>query len=135
MTTLFQSTIEGLLAAHGLLEAFQQNDSFHVRLDQPGYERLVIERHGDLISVAHYYEQNGDLVPDPDVELHYPTWVPTAITQAFGGYRPKFLERDGQTYVDTRFHKEVSAFLVLWARNIRAQGWAHQGQVHDEDLG
>ena len=101
MTTLFQSTIEGLLAAHGLLEAFQQNDSFHVRLDQPGYERLVIERHGDLISVAHYYEQNGDLVPDPDVELHYPTWVPTAITQAFGGYRPKFLERDGQTYVDT----------------------------------
>lgn len=135
MTTLFQYTIEGLLAAHGLLEAFQQNDSFHVRLDQPGYERLVIERHGDLISVAHYYEQNGDLVPDPDVELHYPTWVPTAITQAFGGYRPKFLERDGQTYVDTRFHKEVSAFLVLWARNIRAQGWAHQGQVHDDDLG
>lgn len=135
MTTLFQSTIEGLLAAHGLLEAFQENDSFHVRLDQPGYERLVIERHGDLISVAHYYEQNGDLVPDPDVELHYPTWVPTAITQAFGGYRQKFLERDGQTYVDTRFHKEVSAFLVLWARNIRAQGWAERGQVLDEDLG
>ncbi len=132
MTTLFQSTIEGLLAAHGQLEAFQQNDSFHVRLDQPGYERLVIERHGDLISVAHYYEQNGDLVPDPDVELHYPTWVPTAITQAFGGYRPKFLERDGQTYVDTRFHKEVSAFLVLWARNIRAQGWAERGQVQDD---
>jgi len=135
MTHLFQSTIEGLLAAHGLLEAFQENDSFHVRLDQPGYERLVIERHGDLISVAHYYEQNGDLVPDPDVELHYPTWVPTAITQAFGGYRPKFLERDGQTYVDTRFHKEVSTFLVLWARNIRAQGWAERGQVLDEDLG
>ena len=135
MTTLFQSTIEGLLAAHGLLKAFQQNDSFHVRLDQPGYERLVIERHGDLISVAHYYEQNGDLVPDPDVELHYPTWVPTAITQAFGGYRQKFLERDGQTYVDTRFHKEVPAFLVLWARNIRAQGWAERGQVLDEDLG
>ena len=135
MTHLFQSTIEGLLAAHGLLEAFQENDSFHVRLDQPGYERLVIERHGDLISVAHYYEQNGDLVPDPDVELHYPTWVPTAITQAFGGYRQKFLERDGQTYVDTRFHKEVPAFLVLWARNIRAQGWAERGQVLDEDLG
>ncbi|MBI3175203.1 MAG: hypothetical protein HYZ25_15870 [Chloroflexi bacterium] len=135
MTTLFQTTIEGLLAAHGLLEAFHQNDSFHVRFDQPGYERLVIERHGNLISVAHYYEQNGDLVPDPDVELHYPSWVPTAITQALGGYRQKFFERDGKTYVDTRFHKEVSAFLALWARNLKAQGWAHKGQVHDEDLG
>jgi hypothetical protein len=65
------------------------------------------------------------------VELHYPSWVPTGITQAFFGYRAKFIERDGQTYVDTRFHKEVSSFLNLWARNIKAQNWAVGAKIAD----
>jgi len=131
MTTLFQTTIEHLLKAHNLLDKFHSQDEFHIRFDMPHYDRLVIERHGDLISVAHYFEQNGDLIADPDVELHYPSWVPTAIQQVFG-YRAKFVERDGKTFVDTRFHKEVSSFLVMWAGNIKAQGWAEKGQVHDD---
>ncbi|MBI5933826.1 MAG: hypothetical protein HY867_08970 [Chloroflexi bacterium] len=123
MTTLFQTTIERLLSAHNLLEEFHSQHDFHVRFDMPGYQCLVIERHGELISVAHYFEQNGDLVPDPEAELHYPTWTPTAITQAIGYRREKFIQRDGQTLVDTRFHREVSSFLNMWARNIQAQGW------------
>ena len=132
MTTLFQTTIEKLLSAHNLLEKFHAQLDFHVRFDMSGYQRLVIERHGELISVAHYFEQNGDLIPDPDVELHYPTWTPTAITQAIGYRREKFIERDGRTLVDTRFDREVSSFLSMWARNIHAQGWAQRGQVHDD---
>ena len=134
MTTLFQTTIEKLLSAHHLLENFHAHLAFHVRFDMSGYQRLVIERHGELISVAPYFEQNGDLVPDPDVELHYPTWTPTAITQAIGYRREKFIERDGRTLVDTRFDREVSSFLSMWARNIHAQGWAQRGQVHDDRL-
>jgi hypothetical protein len=134
MTTLFQTTIEKLLSAHNLLENFHAQLDFHVRFDMSGYQRLVIERHGELISVAHYFEQNGDLIPDPDVELHYPTWTPTAITQAIGYRREKFIERDGRTLVDTRFDREVSSFLSMWARNIHAQGWAQRGQVHDDRL-
>jgi hypothetical protein len=133
MTTLFQETIEHLLKSHHLLDAFQTREDFHVRFDMPPYQPLVIERHGELISVAHYYEQNGDLIADPDVELHYPSWTPTAITQALGYRRGKFIERDGKTYVDARFHKEVSSFLALWARNIKAQGWAVKGQVHHDE--
>ena len=132
MTTLFQTTIEKLLAAHNLLESFHSQLDFHVRFDMPGYQRLVIERHGELISVAHYFEQNGDLISDPEVELHYPTWTPTAITQSIGYRREKFIEREGQTFVDTKFHREVSSFLSMWARNIQAQGWAQRGQVHDD---
>src|SRR5690606_17824898 len=82
MTTLFQETIEYLLKSHNLLEDFQNKDSFHVRFEKTGYQPLVIERHGEMISVAHYFEQNGDLIADPDVELHYPSWGPTGITQA-----------------------------------------------------
>jgi hypothetical protein len=131
MKTIFQTTIEHLLKAHDLLDAFQSQDSFHVRFEKPPYQPLVTERHGDMLSVAHYFEQNGDLIADPDVELHYPSWVPTAITQAFFGYRTKFIERDGQTLVDTRFHKQVSSFLTLWARNITAQGWAEGARITD----
>ena len=133
MKTIFQTTIEHLLKSHNLLESFQTQETFHVRFDKPGYQRLVIERQGDMLSVAHYFEQNGDLIADPDVELHYPSWVPTAITQAFFGYRTKFVERDGKTYVDTRFHKQVSEFLTMWARNIKAQGWAEGGKVQHDD--
>ena len=132
MKTLFQITIEHLLKSHDQWEAFQSQEHFHLRLDMPHFDRLVIERHHDLISVAHYFEQNGDLVADPDVELHYPTWTPTAITQTHFGYRSKFIERDGQTYVDRTFHTEVSAFLSMWGRNIKSQGWAEKGQVHHE---
>jgi len=131
MTTQFQTVIEQLLKSHNLLEEFHNQDSFHVRFDKPGYQRLVIERHGQQISVAHYFEQNGDLVADPDVELHYPSWVPTAITQAYFGYRQKFIERDGKTFVDPRFHREVSSFLVMWAGNIKAQGWAECARITD----
>jgi hypothetical protein len=131
MPTLFQTTIEHLLQSHQLLDAFQSRLDFHVRFNLPGYQRLVIERHGELISVAHYFEQNGDLVPDPEVELHHPTWTPTAITQAIGYRREKFIQRGGQTLVDTRFHREVTSFLNMWARNIKAQGWANRGHPSD----
>ena len=121
----FQQTIERLLEKHGLLNAFKGKEHFHVRFELGSYMPLVIERHGNTISVAHYFEQEGDLIADPDVELHYPTWTPTAITQAFLGYRPKFIMRDGLKYVDTTFHADVSSFLSLWGGNIRAQGWSN----------
>jgi hypothetical protein len=55
-----------------------------------------------------------------------------SITQAYFGYRTKFIERDGQTFIDTNFHRQVSSFLTLWARNIKAQGWAEGGRIsHD----
>jgi hypothetical protein len=119
----FQKDIEWLLKAHRLLETFQAQETFHVRFDMPGFDRLVIERHGSLISVAHYFEQNGDLIADPEVEFHHPSWFPTAITQVWGGRREKFIERDGQEYIDTKFHDEVTSFLAMWGRNIRSQGW------------
>lgn len=124
MTTLFQETIEYLLKSHNLLEDFQTKDSFHVRFEKTGYQPLVIERHGDMISVAHYFEQNGDLIADPDVELHYPSWFPTGITQMGFGYRAKHFMRNGKQMVDLSFHSQVSRFLDIWAKNLKHQGWA-----------
>ena len=122
--TQFQKTIEKVLKAHKQLVWFQSGQDFYLRLDQPNYDRLVIERHGETIIVGHYFEQNGDLMSDPEVELHYPDWTPVAITQLLIGRREKFIERKGQMLVDENFHRQVAPFLAMWGRNIDAQGWA-----------
>ena len=119
----FQKDIEWLLKAHNIFDLFQNQTEFHVRFELLGFDRLVIERHGNFVSVAHYFEQNGDLIADPEVELSYPTWFPTAITQVLSGRREKFMRRSGQEYVDLNFHSEVTSFIAMWGRNIRAQGW------------
>ena len=132
MTTLFQTTIQDLLKSHNLLERFQSQTEFHVQFDMRGNKRLLVERHDNLIRVAHYSEQNGEQIADPEVELHHPSWTPTAITQSWGYRRERFTKRDGKMLFDMRFHREVSAFLVMWARDIRAQGWIKKGKVrHD----
>jgi hypothetical protein len=125
-----QQSIEQVLAFHGKLDQFKNSQYFHIRLLNEPYQLLVIERHGDMVSVAHYYEQNGGLIADPDIEFHYPSWVPIAIQQPTG-YRAKFVERGGQQMVDTTFHKAVSPLVNLWARNILAQGWTRRSVIED----
>jgi hypothetical protein len=127
--TQFQKAIEKVLKAHNQLDRFQSGQDFYLRLDQPNYDRLVIERHGEIITVGHYFEQNGDLMADPEVELHYPDWTPVAITQLLVGRREKFIEYEGQTLVDKNFHRQVSPFLAMWGRNIDAQGWTTRATI------
>jgi hypothetical protein len=125
-----QVAIESLLNAHGLLEAFRQDDEFHVRFEMPNYMPLVIERIGGYrVSVAHYYTQNGDAIADPDVVYDVRTWIPQEITQpqmmfggrVIGGHQPIFLE-NGRYYPQRL--KDVESFSQMWAGNIRDQGWA-----------
>jgi hypothetical protein len=123
----FQMAIEEVLEKHGKLEEFKSSEEFHMRLDLKGYDRLVIERIGKMISVAHYFEQNGDLIADPDVELEYPSWTPKAIQQVFG-YREKCGE------ADVKFHEEVSKFLEMWAANIFYQSWAALGILNTDSV-
>ena len=129
MATKFQLAIEAVLKGHGLLDKFQTQTDFHVHIEQIPYEPLVIERHGELISVAHYFKQNGDLICDPDVELHFPDWTPTAIQLCTGQYDQKFIERDGKTFVNMRFDPSVLPFLTTWAKNIVEQKWADPRRV------
>src|SRR5579859_3990343 len=78
---LMQQAVLDILRQHGLDKAFNSSAEFHIRLENAPYMPLVIERQGDIISVAHYSELNGDLVRDPELCLRWPDWVPTSITQ------------------------------------------------------
>jgi len=59
-----------IIAAYGGLERLRGN---YIRLENPPYMRLVVEYIGQgprglpAIAAAHYYEQNGDAVRDPEM--------------------------------------------------------------------
>lgn len=81
MTTM-KSAIEEILTAHRQLTAFRENEHYAVKIVSEGFMPLSIEKHDKLVTVTHYYEQNGDLVPDPDMEfvdLGRGEWLPVAI--------------------------------------------------------
>ena len=126
-----QVSVECILEAHDLLDAFHTTVDFHVRLEKPNFDPLVIERIGDRVVVAHrrwsldrYFQQGGDTMSDPEIVFDYETWTPLEITQSpVGIYRSKFVTLDEETYVDTRFHQAGFPLGRVWARNLRHQGW------------
>lgn len=95
----------------------------HARLKSSGFMDLVIERLGDSrYSLSHYYEQNGDLVPDPDMEIRvFPDMrMAEALTyQDSFGFR--CVHDDGK--IDAAAKKELNAFLEQWLTNLIEQGF------------
>lgn len=129
-STHMQQIITALAAKHAFDLAVPD---VSLRLDMPNFDRLVIECVGPRrISVAHYFEQHGDLVADPEVVFFVPPggWYPIEITQVFGGYRQvAWLTSDGSDidrYLPV-MQREIASFGNLWGRNIRAQGWLEHG--------
>lgn len=131
-TSKTMQAIEQIAQKHNLDLAAE---SAHLRLEQPGgvFMPLVIEKIGKhLVSITHYYEQNGDLCADPDVVFFtaYGEWVAIEITQAFGGYRRvAHLNSTGTqiTSIDNRGQNDVADFVRLWARNIKEQQYLEHG--------
>jgi hypothetical protein len=127
-----QHVIEQLAKQHGF---DLSQDEAHLRLEMPGFDRLVIETIGlRRISVAHYFEVNDDLVADPDVVFFtgYGAWVSIEITQAMGIYRRyAYLDEAGQTIerLNVRGQAELAVFVEQWAHNLLDQGWLVRGRA------
>jgi hypothetical protein len=78
-----------------------------------------------ILSVAHYFEQNGDLVPDPEMEFWKGPdgrWYPVSINQQFGAQRAVWFGADGQPErLAPRAQRDLASFAATWLRNIRQQ--------------
>jgi hypothetical protein len=100
--------------------------------------RLVIEhvgkgpRGGQLVSVAHYGEQNGDLMRDPEIvfEVAAGLWNPVSIQQDYvGSYREAvFVGADGKVYVRPAEVRDIASFARIWDRNLKHQGFVDEAK-------
>ena len=121
------------------LEVDLTQASAHFRLDMPGFDRLCVENIGfNRLSVAHYFEQLGDLVPDPEIVFIVGNqdlgWIPVEITQAIGGWR-RYVEVSGNgrqlTVRNKCGQRGLAEFAEMWAQNIQDQGWLERGVKYE----
>lgn len=108
-----------------------------LRLESGAYMRLVVEAVGTgprglpLVSVAHYFEQNGDLMADPDMVFEVAadgSMHPISFQQDSLGVYQVAVRRDdaGRTLVAPRLLADLRAFARQWDRNLKAQGFFGQ---------
>ena len=113
----------------------------YMRLEQDGYDRLVIENIGhNRIAVAHYYTQNGDAIKDPEIVFFvgYETWVAIEVTQVLTGISELArLNEDSTavTHLAARRQADTGAFAETWAKNITGQKWLEQGRLTNHNTG
>jgi hypothetical protein len=90
-------------------------------------------RGGELVSVAHYGEQNGDLMRDPEIvfEVVAGGWQPVSIQQDYlGSYREAvFVGADGKVYIRPAEVRDIQAFARIWDRNTKYQGFVDAAEV------
>jgi len=78
-------------------------------------------------SVAHYYEQNGDLVPDPDVvfwKAPSGDYYPMSIQHGAMGFRQQAMQLDHlekPASFKPRAQRDIATFVTTWMRNIQQQ--------------
>jgi hypothetical protein len=115
-----------------------------IRIEPPcsGLMRLCIEHVGTgprgmpLVSVAHYFEQEGDLMADSDLVFEVNPdeesplswkageWGPVSFTQhSTGTYQEVVVVQDGKVIVAPKLIASLKSFARMWDRNIQAQGY------------
>jgi len=106
----------------------------HFKLKSEGFMDLTVEVFPEgedmVLSVCHYYEQNGDLCRDPEItyklvnQTEELVWEDaTTITQdPVGVYREVYKTVDGKNFVNTKLKTELQDFTQMWVKNLESQG-------------
>src|SRR5262245_25107567 len=92
-----------------------------IQLEVGGFMPLSIEYVGigprgfPLVSVSHYFLQNGDLMSDPDCtfEVDRDEWLPVSYQQDNPGLYQEAVTLEGErAVVDERLERELRAFAA-----------------------
>mgnify|MGYP001596133503 CR=1 FL=1 len=100
----------------------------NLKLKSEGFMDLYVEVLHHMgahrtVSLAHYYEANGDLVPDPDTEIEDDTKRQTVRPLAIrlsSGHNTRAATRDveGREVVNQRVVRDLTSFLRMWLMNL-----------------
>jgi hypothetical protein len=115
-----------------IISIFGGAKGIYASVENPPYMRLVIEDTGQgprghqAISVAHYFEQNGDLCQDPEMTFELipeganVRYEPLSFQQALP---PVYQEVFATGSENLRLKQQLTAFAETWDRNIGHQGF------------
>ena len=91
-----------------------------------------------IVSVAHYYEQNDDLMADPEVTfvLTRPDYVfPITFRQDGLGIDREYVRWEGNwVYWDLHMQNDLAGFCNQWMENIKQQQYGGQLPKKATDL-
>ena len=87
-----------------------------------------------LVSVAHSYEQQGDLMRDPELTREVGpdgTFHPVSFTQDNVGacHEAVFVDEAGRLMVRPRVLRDLTSFARLWDHNLKDQGFVEAAQA------
>lgn len=124
-----------------LVGIFGGPKGIYASIENPSYMRLVLEDIGigprgyGAISIAHYFELNGDLCQDPEMGLEL-------VPQADGSFsfEPFFFQMAvppiyqevypaGPELEDVALKRKLTEFLRTWDRNLAEQGFLKAAQT------
>ena len=128
--------VQQMIDQHGGFEALREN---YLRLENEPYMRLVIETIGGPypngayeVSVAHYSEQNGDAMRDPELTFlvvpaeNGAVWNPLTFENSYLGCYQVVAEATGEGLVrvkDACMVQDLRQFASQWDLNIKRQGF------------
>jgi hypothetical protein len=88
------------------------------------YNYLYQDEEGVVISLTHYFKQNGDLCCDPDMEIQVNLAQRTAEAMSFQQAIPPIYQRvlDDDGNKNPRLQSDLNQFLKTWMGNCISQG-------------
>ncbi|MBP1534199.1 MAG: hypothetical protein IK999_08760 [Ruminococcus sp.] len=105
-------------------------DTTYKKYTAEGFEPLVAEMEGDILTLAHTYVQNGDLMWDPriDFKVDYENKKATPINYENSG-TGCYEEYDIENLTPETAEKinDLLDFVDTWLDNIEAQGYCTEG--------
>ena len=111
-----------------LLRLADESPTGHIKINtNDTYMPVVVERLAEnRFSVAHYGEQNGDLMADPEMEFYIGAdarFYPYTFQNSYTGYYRKSIEfSDGKPLgVYRAMQADQASFAGTWMRNIQHQ--------------
>ncbi len=123
-----------------LMELLESGESFSSKSEVEGYQDLHFDylrkdKQGYVIALAHYYELNGDLVSDPDMEIRIIPEMKMAEAMTFQNtytYDEVYIrDESGKELVDTNMKRKLNSYLKEWLTTLISYG--HKVKLVTED--
>lgn len=114
-----------------IITMFSGVTGIYVSIENPPLMRLVIEHIGGgphglpAISVAHYYELNGDLCQDPEMcfEIENTRYGLVLHPYMFQMAVPQVYQEVTNDAQGVALAEQLRHFATMWDANLRAQGF------------